>query len=1412
MSHDNIVLQDRIKELSHTTGTGPYILDGKINGFSPFGDFYEYGDTVFYAATDGTLYEVGSGEYRQNGSDNELTRFPFRNSNLDSGPYYLLGTSNLGPSAGQNGYFHPLYLTHSAATSGAAGGSVHKHTFDEFPGQTFYMPSNHVGHAESSVHGGTSGVNYNTSGVAINWPNDGIKEIFVTYPGKYSVFTGFGVSGYNEPEKGGIAFWGDGQILDYDSDVFWSKVDGRMGVQNASPEYAIHVGGTLGKSVVAASGFITGGSGIYISGVPSTYSGGRQREPFFRNKLDSVTGSDAVFFLAGVVDEEIKLSKQEKGTIFAGPASGCTPGSCSPDYPTFRFLTSDDIPDLSDLYVVQDKEMGIDASTIPAGAVALYKESGVITYDPDNKLFFNRTSNRLGVNTTSPRATLDVFGDMKVSGEVEISGNLNVRGDVTYVDSSNVAIFDKQIELGTLSGNALHDNVDSFVDDGGVVVRSSGNGSVDTGDKKWTWKQATNTWTAQTSNGELLGINTSGLIFPDSSAISGAYHMGSGLVLHNGIELNVGQLFSVSGRDGNVRNVHPGFNVIVSGISGIHTKVTTQGSDLLLTIDPSGLSGVFQHAIDNSTGYNWSLQAQASGHSTVADTISNSNTVIVSGASGVDVSYNAANNLLIINNSGLSGVFRHDVNAAVNYNYWTIKNELGSSTQTDNISSTNALTVSGVSGINTFLDVGNNRLTIAPIELSGVLMSKISDATNYNYWTIESKDGTTQSENISSTSKLTVSGISGVNSYYDDASNTLRIAAVELSGVLQAGINDSNTATAGSGLTKVGNALHMDVNDSGQLKQLIFSKNSNTGEEIRIGEHSAGIPSGITIGNQAGQTHESGVNIIAIGQETAKEIISGVEITAIGAFAGGSASGVNRSNFIGYRAGFASSGDSINAMGERAAESSSGNINVNMIGKNAGFQSWENTNANMFGSSAGRYGSGIAGTNLFGLSAGAFASGLTRVNAFGSNVASGAVDVTNSNIIGNEAGLNASGLNDNIFIGYRAGEALHDSDYVEAIGYQAARNATSCHTSIFIGKNAGNGSSGRSHGSPNYNVAVAHRGLYQSVSNYAVNAMGRRAGEASISGMFTNFFGFSAGLDSCLQVESDFVGRFAGYLAQSGTYVSAMGKSAAESLVKATGVEAIGALALKNASGVTYSSALGYGAGEAASGVNKMLSVGYKAGNQSYDTDYSIFIGNYAGYQHRGKYNLIINPSPNTTAGDFAGKNTDGVLSVLDLIHGIHYDANGTNSTNKVVSVGKTPSDAASMANVTLGIRPASVNHVGIKTYRDVSPAAAQIVSSTDQGGSSNVIVNKDGWLQIPEAKQFVRQQSGGVNLGASNAGGYFGELYTDASSTAETYRINKHIGAIALYIKSDVVQLATYGGGGVGWTFTTLGTDAPTT
>ena len=62
MNSDIVILSDRIKELSHTKGQGAFVLDGELAGFSPFGDYYQYGDVVYYAATDGPNYEVGSGE------------------------------------------------------------------------------------------------------------------------------------------------------------------------------------------------------------------------------------------------------------------------------------------------------------------------------------------------------------------------------------------------------------------------------------------------------------------------------------------------------------------------------------------------------------------------------------------------------------------------------------------------------------------------------------------------------------------------------------------------------------------------------------------------------------------------------------------------------------------------------------------------------------------------------------------------------------------------------------------------------------------------------------------------------------------------------------------------------------------------------------------------------------------------------------------------------------------------------------------------------------------------------------------------------------------------------------------------------------------------------------------------------
>lgn len=78
---DNIInLVDRVKELSYTMGTGNLVLSGPISGFSSFNSAYANHDNLFYAITDGSSYEVGSGVYIDDVQD-ELVRFPFKSSN-----------------------------------------------------------------------------------------------------------------------------------------------------------------------------------------------------------------------------------------------------------------------------------------------------------------------------------------------------------------------------------------------------------------------------------------------------------------------------------------------------------------------------------------------------------------------------------------------------------------------------------------------------------------------------------------------------------------------------------------------------------------------------------------------------------------------------------------------------------------------------------------------------------------------------------------------------------------------------------------------------------------------------------------------------------------------------------------------------------------------------------------------------------------------------------------------------------------------------------------------------------------------------------------------------------------------------------------------------------------------------------
>ena len=88
-----LVLRDRVKETSTTTGTGTYTLAGAITGFEAFSSVGN-GNTTYYACTDGTDFEVGIGTYTASGTTLARTTI-LQSSNSDSAVDWGAGTKTL---------------------------------------------------------------------------------------------------------------------------------------------------------------------------------------------------------------------------------------------------------------------------------------------------------------------------------------------------------------------------------------------------------------------------------------------------------------------------------------------------------------------------------------------------------------------------------------------------------------------------------------------------------------------------------------------------------------------------------------------------------------------------------------------------------------------------------------------------------------------------------------------------------------------------------------------------------------------------------------------------------------------------------------------------------------------------------------------------------------------------------------------------------------------------------------------------------------------------------------------------------------------------------------------------------------------------------------------------------------------
>jgi len=89
-----LVVADRVKETTSTTGTGAYSLAGAEDSFQAFGDVLSNSDTTYYAITDGTYWEVGVGTYTS--STDTLARTTIlESSNSDAAVNWTAGEKQI---------------------------------------------------------------------------------------------------------------------------------------------------------------------------------------------------------------------------------------------------------------------------------------------------------------------------------------------------------------------------------------------------------------------------------------------------------------------------------------------------------------------------------------------------------------------------------------------------------------------------------------------------------------------------------------------------------------------------------------------------------------------------------------------------------------------------------------------------------------------------------------------------------------------------------------------------------------------------------------------------------------------------------------------------------------------------------------------------------------------------------------------------------------------------------------------------------------------------------------------------------------------------------------------------------------------------------------------------------------------
>jgi len=167
-----LVIKDRVKETTSTTGTGTLTLAGAVGGFDAFTEIGD-GNTTYYSCTDGTDFEVGIGTYTASGTT--LSRDTIFESTSDTATANVNGAVSGSTSVAVDGNVGTLVAGQRVRGTGISGVVTIATVTDQ----------NNIVLSEAVTLADDTALTFGDS--KIDWPA-GIRTIFCTMPGEKMIY------------------------------------------------------------------------------------------------------------------------------------------------------------------------------------------------------------------------------------------------------------------------------------------------------------------------------------------------------------------------------------------------------------------------------------------------------------------------------------------------------------------------------------------------------------------------------------------------------------------------------------------------------------------------------------------------------------------------------------------------------------------------------------------------------------------------------------------------------------------------------------------------------------------------------------------------------------------------------------------------------------------------------------------------------------------------------------------------------------------------------------------------------------------------------------------------------------------------------------------------------------------------